>query len=223
MKKSQRARLAELNAKAEADRSAAEKTEHAALTQLATLHPDASKDIDDANPAAAANAAPASTVAASPAAGANAPPAPAGTLRGFIQSLRSGAQTGSELVTARQQIATLTTERDQARQSATVLVAQVNAFAAFFGFSATDLAGKSGADVTALIDRRISEQAAEQVAALGVPPGKLPGKTGSDTGSGESLEELQAAMATERDPVKLGQLAAKANALRDKAWGIGKN
>lgn len=235
MKKSQRARLAELTNKAEADRSAVEKAEFGFLSALATAHPDASKDIDDTSPAAAANATPPPTAAASPAAGANAPPPaaatppaasgsnPPATFRGFIQSLRTGAQTGAELVTARQSVTTLTTERDQARQQVATLTAQVNAFAAFFGITAAELAGKPAADVTALIQQKISDQALEQVAAIGVPVNQLPKQTNAENGGADTLEEIQAALKTEKDPLKAGQLAAKAKKLRENASSPGRN
>lgn len=180
MKKSQRARLAELTAKAATARTDAEQAEFAALSALAVGHPDAAKDTDDTTPAAAA-ATPA------PAAAANQP----GTLRGFLQSLRTGAQTGAELVAAREQVATVTAERDTARAETTaargettavraevaVLAGQVAAFAAFFGFEATALAGKKTEEVAALIRQKISTEAADQIAALGLPAAKLPKAT----------------------------------------------
>lgn len=229
MKKSQRARLAELTNKAEADRSAVEKAEFGFLSALATAHPDASKDIDDTTPAAAANATQPPTAAASPVAGANAPPV---TFRGFVQSLRTGAQTGSELVTARQSVTTLTANLATANATITARdgviasqAAQLSAFASFFGITAAELAGKPAADVTALIQQKISDQALEQVAAIGVPAASLPKQTNAENGGADTLEEIQAALATEKNPEKAGLLAAKANALRDKAWGVtpGKN
>lgn len=243
MKKSQRARLAELTAKAEADRTAIEKAEFAFLSQLATAHPDAAKDVDDTSSAAAGNAASPATAAASPAAGANAPPPapavaaaqpPAGpTLRGFIQSLRGGAAVGADLVAARQTIAerdatiaTLTTERDQARNdvaAAQATIASLNSqlatFSAFFGLAAADLAGKKPAEVNALIQQKISAEAIERLAGAGAPAAGLPAPSSSPSASGDALEDIQAQMKTEKDPEKLGQLAKRANALRDKAWG----
>lgn len=201
MKKTQRARLAELTAKAEADRTAVEKAEFVYLAQLATLHPDAAKDIDDTSPAGAGPAAVPPTAAPSPAAGANAPPA--GTLAAFVgaavASLRSKAAVGADLTAARQSVATLTGERDQARQQVaalnsqlSALNAQLSAFATVFGITAAELAGKPAAEVTALIQTKISGQVIEHVASLGLPVGELPKDPKGDGVAGTFAEKLAA-------------------------------
>lgn len=205
MKKSQRLRLAALTA--QATRTEAEATELAQLQALAATHTDPAADLADA-PAAPA---PAATVIAPD----------RSTLRGFVASLVSGAQTGTALVTAQRDLATRTTERDTARASVATLTEQVTAFAAFFGLTPTELAGKKSADVTALITQKISDHAVDLVAGTGVPLGKVPAASeAGDTGS--TLAEIQAELATCKDPVRAGVLAAQAKALREKQSG-GKN
>lgn len=200
MKKSQRARLAELTAKAEASRSVEEKAEFVTLTALAVANPDATKDTDEA-PA----------VAAAPAATAAAPVTP--TLKGFIASLKGNAAVGTELVAARATINTLTGERDSARNDLTTVraslasaEAQLGVFGAFFGITLADLA-KNGPDTKALgtlITQKISDQALEQVAAIGFPAADLPKPPkGDGNGAGETFaEKLEALAAMPAGPAK---------------------
>jgi hypothetical protein len=237
MTKAQRARLAALHALA--TRTAAEDAELVSLKTLATAHPDTSKDTDApaaAAPAAASPAAPANSPASgeSPA-GLAQPPAPAG-LAGILQtafaSVRSRVAVSADLTTARAHVATVTAERDTARtdlaaarSQLSALSSQLSAMAGFFGLKPEQLAGLDAAAATALVSRRIADTATEQVAALGfnvtaVPP-TAPGNGGS---AADTLEEVQSEMAGCKDPVALGKLAAKANALREKAWANpGKN
>lgn len=232
MSKTQRSRLAALLAKDQATLSADEKTELANLQALAAQHPDASKDTDE--PAAAAAPAPAATATGTTPTASTFKTA----LIGALSTLRDKAAIGTDLATARAELtqaradlATRTTELTQARSDiataqaqVTSLSAQLGTFAAYFGLTVADLVGKDAATVTGLLATKISAEATEQIASLGVPVGQLPQQTaGNGGGAAETLEELQAQMKDEKDPKKLGQLAARANALREKLWAAGAN
>jgi hypothetical protein len=225
MRKSQRLRLSALLAKDQKDLSADERSELTTLQALAAQHPDAAQDTDD--PASPTSQTSPSSSAASF----------KSTLIGSLATLRDKAAVGADLVTARAAIIALTTERDQARadlaaaQTAsatqattlraeiTALTAQRDAFAGFFGITVSDLAAKDTAGIAELLKTRISAEATEQIAALGQPMAALPKQTGGNGGGAlETLEDLHAQMREEKDLKKLGQLAAKANALRDKLW-----
>lgn len=77
-------------------------------------------------------------------------------------------------------------------------------------------AAQQSAIVKAAFAHAVGARATAQVAEMGIDPKKLPPQ--STTSQAESLEEIQSAMSTEKDPVKLGQLAAKANKLRDQIY-----
>ncbi len=232
MTKAQRARLAALHALA--TRTAAESAELVSLAALASAHPDASKDTDA--PAASAPAAGTDPSTLNPQLSTAGTPAVAAGLAGILQtafaSVRSRVAVSADLTTARTHVATVTAECDTARtelaaarsQLATVS-AQFGAVATFFGLKPEQLAGLDAAAATALFSRKVADTATDQVAALGfnvtaVPP-PAPGHGGS---AADTLEEVQAEMAGCKDPVALGKLAVKANALREKAWANpGKN
>lgn len=189
MKKSQRLRLAELLAKDQATLAATEKTELASLQGLATQHPDAAKDTAD-EPAAAAAVPAAATGFKS-------------ALMGALATLREKAAVGADLASARTDltaaratIATLTTERDQARAdtataqaSMASISAEFTAFAGYFGIKVSDCAGKDAAAVHGLLAQKISIEAAEQVAALGQPMTQLPKQTASGAAEPTTLAE----------------------------------
>lgn len=136
------------------------------------------------------------------------------------------------------QIGTLTTERDAA-------CATISTLATCLGLAASDLsapsadtlekfglkdddawkkltgAQKSERLVQAAYERAISDRTVAQVKELGFNAGALPSPKGSSTD--ESLEEVQAQLATATDPAERGRLAAKANKLRDAKWASGSN
>ncbi len=220
MKKSQRLRLAALLG--QASLTQAEAAELAQLNALASQHPDAARDTDDTAPAAAAPvvapaaapaaAAPVTTPAAAPAA------TPfAGLLATIGAGFRSRAGLSTELTTARASIVALTRERDEARaalapeQTARAgLTAQLAAVCAFFGVKPESLAGQTADQLRATFETAIQTAANAQLASMGVSAVTLPAPTAA---GGESLEDVQAALAKEKDPVKAGLLAAKANKL----------
>lgn len=188
--------------------------------------------VADASPAPAPTPAPAP--GAAPAAAAT-PPAPAasaasaGSLRAVIQgalagaaAARGGSNVAAQLTELRTQLATATTERDQARAdlatsqaSLTSATTQVSAFCGLLGITAADLAGKDQAACATFLGARIKSAVGEEIAALGFPAAELPAASAA-AGGGEELADIQSQMATTTDPVALGKLAAKANALRDK-------
>jgi hypothetical protein len=220
MKKSQRSRLAALRAKSQADLSEDEKKELQTLEALAAQYPDETKDEDDTATAAAPTGLRAAVAKA-------------------LHGLRNPNNVAADLVAARAQVATITTERDTARADVTArdttiaahvasisaLTAQVATFAAFFGLKPAELTGKDSAALTALLAEKVSAQAAEQLAGAGVPQAQLPKVTQTEAAA-DTYDGIVAQMAAEKDPVKLGQLAAKANALRNAQWSAlagGKN
>ena len=222
MKKSQRLRLSALQTREAASLSETEQTELATLTALAAQHPDPAQDVDEA---------------ASPTSSVSSAPTFRSTLLGSLAAIRSKVAVGADLVTARAAIVTLTTERDQARaelataqaahaaalataQAATAAAtAQRDAIAGYFGLAATDLAGLDAAAVGALLTKRVSADAAEKLAELGFPAAQIPAATTAAGSAADNLSDLHAQMREEKDPKKLGELAARANALRDKLWG----
>lgn len=129
---------------------------------------------------------------------AEAPAAPSGlkgALAAAFSSLRSKATIAAELSAAQQQVGTLTTERDQARSDLAArtterdqATAQLHAFAAFFGFTAAELAGKTSAECTQLLTHKISAAAIEQVAALNFNKSAQPLPTPSNPDAKNALE-----------------------------------
>lgn len=89
------------------------------------------------------------------------------------------------------------------------------------GVKVEDIAGKPADDVKKVFNARIEARSGERLAELGFPVGGLPAsaETGSNGGSGDELADTQAELATTKDPKRAGQLAAKANKLRDQKWG----
>lgn len=228
MKKSQRLRLTALAAKDAATLTTAEQSELAGLQSLAGQHADASKDIDDTTPAAApAAAAPAVVVVASTTP-ATAPPAAAPGIRAMVASalavVRGGAQPVAALAGAQQTVATLqqqlaTVNNDLTATRATLLAVQthLNAFAAYCGITAADLAGKDAAAATELINARLQAVVTEQLGTLGFNAASLPAApAGGDHGSGSDIDDLRGQINAEKDPQKKGKLVAKLNALKNK-------
>ena len=80
-------------------------------------------------------------------------------------------------------------------------------------FKKLSAADQQAAVLRAAYAHAISGRVTAQLTELGVDPKKLPAAT--STSPAESLEEIQQQMSTEKDPGKLGLLAAKANKLRD--------
>lgn len=173
MHKSQRARLAVLTA--QATRSDAEAAEFVTLTALAAQHTDPSKDTDE--PAAVTK-----------------PTTLSGLLTAGLSTLRSKAAVGGDLAAARAQVTTVTAERDQARTDLSAAQTQVSGFksqvsalesqlgslASFFGLDIAALAGKSGAEVSALITSKVNALVTDQVSAIGFPKGELPAPKAPD-------------------------------------------
>lgn len=164
----------------------------------------------------------------------SAPAAPAantsllGTLRAALSGFKAKTNLASDLATARASIASLTTardtaisERDTARTEATRLRSTLEAFATYFAIPAADLGAKSSADILAGVAAKISSGVTEKLTELGVSAEKLPAATTHDPV--ETLADIQTQMATEKDPKKLGQLAAKANKLRDQISATANN
>lgn len=89
---------------------------------------------------------------------------------------------------------------------------------AFKKLSAVD---QQAAVIRAAYNHAIAGRVTAQLTELGVDPKKLPAAT--STSPAESLDEIQQQMSAEKDPVKLGQLASKANKLRDQIIAGGAN
>lgn len=89
--------------------------------------------------------------------------------------------------------------------------------ASMLGATEAELATMSVDDAPKFIAHRISDLAMSQICSVGVPANSLPKVTG-EIGGGDTLEEIRAEAAVEKDPAKLGALAAKAIAIRDRAW-----
>ena len=123
-------------------------------------------------------------------------------------------QAAADLTAAQASVTILTTE-SEAR------LASLTAFAAAVGLKLDDLsAATPEAAATAIqnaVAQHISAGVAQKQAELGVPSAQLPAQ--SATGATETLEEVQSALLAETDPVKRGQLAARANKLRDALQG----
>lgn len=180
-----------------------------------------------AEPVAPVAETPAAPVAAAPVVPAPQKPGIAATLAGVLAAARDRVNAGTELAAARAQVATLASERDTARGEVkdrdaqlSTLNSQLSGIAAHFGLKPAELAGKAAAEITALIDARINAAALDQVASMGLPTAALPAATTST--SAQTLDDVQAELAACTDPVRAGQLAAQANDLRDRAWGLKK-
>lgn len=116
------------------------------------------------------------------------------------------------------------TAAESAKTAAETSLANANtalaAVATAVGVKVEEIAGKPAGDVQKVFTARIDARAGERLAELGFPTSGLPAsaETAAAGNSGDDLADIQAQLKTERDPVKAGQLAAKANALRDKQW-----
>lgn len=132
--------------------------------------------------------APAPVEPTAPAASAPEKPGIAAVISAIVTSARGKLTATAELASAKQAIATLTTERDTARAEVTAAKSEISnrdtslaakdsqlaAFAGFFGLPVAELAGKDAAACTALLKARIDTAALEAIAAMGVPPADLP-------------------------------------------------
>lgn len=126
-------------------------------------------------------------------------------------------------------------KQSEAVAKAADLTAEIAALQSVFaavGFKPAAALDKDGKALTgdalstafkAAFDQHLSGRVQQQMAELGVPAAKLPAATSVDALT--TLDDIQAAMSTEKDPVKLGQLAAKANKLEAelRAKPTGKN
>jgi hypothetical protein len=96
--------------------------------------------------------------------------------------------------------------------------ARLAVLAAELGCGVDDLRKEHGEATRQRIEARVAELAMTGVAGLGIAASALPPCVGDSMAGGDELEEIQQQLGSERDPVKAGQLAAKANALRDRKW-----
>lgn len=154
-----------------------------------------------------------------------------------IQQIATSLQ--AQLVTAQEQLATAKTDLAAAQASNATATTGYSTLLDTLGFKPAELivsaencakygvaqdeafnklsaAAQQSAIVKAAFAHAVGARATAQVAEMGIDPKKLPPQ--STTTSAETLEELQTAMSSEKDPVKLGQLAAKANKLRDQLY-----
>lgn len=210
MKKSQRNRLVALKAKDAASLSEAEKNELADLERLAAAHPDASADEDDTRPLSVENFMARLTAAFSAKETLARDNARLTAENARLTSELAAAQSGRS--TAEQQLQATQTQLTSAQAVQTEMTA---------AFAAVGLAFEAGkTDAAAFREKfsaHVNTRAQEKLAELGFPAQGLPQTTPSAE-SFETLEEIQAQMEQERDPVKLGKLAKKANELRAKIW-----
>lgn len=220
MKKSQRLRLTALLGKG-TNVTAAEQMEIAWLNALASANPDASKDEDDSP--SGFRVALMDAVSGRKALGAE-----LATAKARITELEAAAAPVTAVITtslpegalAAEDVTKLLADLKAAEEKLSAYSLQLTAFTSVLGLKADTLAGKSETDIRAAVDTRLGALAGEKIAELGFPESRLPASTQQGgSGAGDTLADIQAQLATERDPVKAGQLAAKANALRDKAWG----
>jgi hypothetical protein len=116
----------------------------------------------------------------------------------------------------------------EGKSAAETVKAALDSDVALLGIYSTGLAAagitpkpaKEGAALTAddiktAVEARASQKAAATVAATGHAPLAIAPTAGDEIPA--TLAEIQGQLATTRDPVKAGKLAAQANALRDKA------
>jgi hypothetical protein len=222
MKKSQRLRLSALLAKG-STLTAAEQLEVNWLNALASANPDSSKDEDDSP--SGFRVALMEAVAGRKTLGADLTTARARIteLEGQLAAKASpAAATLPEGALAASDVAALKAQLTAANEKLTAAVAQLTVFGSALGMKADDVSGKSETEVRTAVEKRLGALAGEKIAELGFPENKLPASSSSGNGnaSGDTLEDLQSQLATEKDPKKAGELAAKANALRDQKWGI---
>lgn len=102
--------------------------------------------------------------------------------------------------------------------SANTVEAKLAAVAAYFGLRPEQMAAMTYEERESAIAQRAWSPLINAVASCGVPASDLPSKTMDGESASDSIEELQQQMREEMDPVRLGKLAARANALRDKQW-----
>jgi hypothetical protein len=179
-------------------------------------------------PAPAAPAAPAAgaPAPAAPAAAAPAPAAPAADapaavpgvsarLAGAFASLQGGtpAVAAAELATARANLTQAQSDLTATRASLKSTETALASIAGFLGLKPAEVLGKTDTEIDTLCAAKLTAAATAQLAGRGFSPSTLPAASGGN--GGDTLADLQAAMAETKDPVRLGQLAAKANALRD--------
>jgi hypothetical protein len=189
-----------------------------------------------AAPAAAAPAAPSVATPAAPTAPAAAAPAPnaiAAALQTAFATCRNRVSVAadltaaraalaareSDLVSVREALATATASVTAANVRVSEIGAQLGAVLSALGMKPEALTGQDAAAVRTTVTNHISAAASEQVAALGFNVAELPGQApGNGGGAAETLEELNTQMAECKDGKKLGELAARAVALRNKCW-----
>lgn len=136
----------------------------------------------------------------------------------------SAEQASADLASAQTAHTTALDEAKAATKTAQDQLATANAalaaFCAAVGLKHADLAAMTPADAEKALQeahaKHVSSGVAQRLGELGVPENKLP-KSSSQTPA-ESLEEVQSALAAETDPLKRGQLALRANQLRDALW-----
>ncbi|HVT74577.1 MAG TPA: hypothetical protein VHD61_15695 [Lacunisphaera sp.] len=160
------------------------------------------------------------------------------SLRDLIAGIRGEVTTAQAATTKAQ--GDLTAERDAHTTTKASLTAAKDynkgllALFASIDFKPAELKDKDGnlltgdalaAELQKQFKAATSKATVAQIRELGFNAGDLPAKTENPGGESATLAELQTQMAAEKDPTKLGQLAARANALRNKAWGVepGKN
>jgi hypothetical protein len=223
MKKSQRLRLSALLAKG-ATLTTAEQLEVDWLSALAAANPDAAKDEDEGGFRAALMEA----VTGRKTLGADLTAAKARItdLEGQLTAAKSAAPVLPEGALSTADTIALRSQLKEATDQLATANAQLAVFGSALGLKAAETAGKSETDIRAAVDKRLALLAGEKIAELGFPENKLPASSQSSTaGTGDQLADLQAQLASEKDPKKAGELAAKANALRDAQWSksAGKN
>ncbi|MBC7367574.1 MAG: hypothetical protein H7343_12335, partial [Undibacterium sp.] len=115
------------------------------------------------------------------AAAAAAKPGIAATLHGILAVARDRITAGTELAAARAavadrdaQLSALNAQLGAAHSQFSALNSQLCALCAHFGLKPAELTGKAAAEITALVDARISAAALDQVASMGLPTARLP-------------------------------------------------
>ncbi|HSV73472.1 MAG TPA: hypothetical protein VLH79_06910 [Chthonomonadales bacterium] len=227
MKKSQRLRLTELlGKKSTGTLSAADQLELAWLNALASANPDAGKDEDDSP--SGFRVALMEAVSGRKTLGADLAKATA-RITELESQLKAAAEKAAtpalpEGALASADVTKLRDDLKAEQGTVSALNAQLAVFGTALGIKTAELAGKSEADVRTAVEKRLGALAGEKIAELGFPENKLPASTQAGSSStGDEYADLQAQLATERDPVKAGQIAARANKLRDQQWASGRN
>ncbi len=81
------------------------------------------------------------------------------------------------------------------------------------------LRAKTGDELRGMVRNRVSVVAGHRLAEMAFPLAALPANRGEiAVGGDDSLEDVQTQMKDTKDPVQLGRMAARANALRNKQW-----